>query len=452
MNKSFKQPWLLGASAAVLLTLAGPVAVSAQARGEQSFDIPAQDLAERPARFRPASGKQLAFDESLTRGKRAPQLKGAFTADEGLARLLAGSNLVVQPTASGVYAIRERPLLVSASAAGQAAAPATAVEQSRPEEPAQVEEVIVVGTPGGAGIDKLSASFAVTTVNAQDILKASPKSSAEAPRPLVPGVWVETSGGVAGANVFVRGFSRDGRRRVPDHPAAGLADLSALDPVVPGELVDLPRRRDDLADGSPARRSQPDLLERPAGADDQLHAQGGRRGDQGSGQGHDLRLRPAPRRRPWSAASWPTTSISWSGATRPARPGSATPSSTARRVSSSRSSLTKRLERGKVNFYARFTDDHGAWYLPFAINVPGGSTRGEYTRLGGSLAPADPARVNADGRTRDFDLAHGRGWKGYVAGGSFEHEFGERLDGPGPLQRHQGRRRHLRHWSPTAGR
>jgi iron complex outermembrane recepter protein len=190
MSKSFDQRWLLGASAAVLMALAAPGVTSAQARADQAYDIPAQDLAGALRAFGRASGKQLAFDESLTRGKRAPRLKGEFSADEGLTRLLSGSNLVAQPTASGVYAIRERPLLVSASAAGQVAAPATAVEQSRPEEPAEVDEVIVVGTPGGAGIDKLSASFAVTTVNAQDILKASPKSSAEL-LSLVPGVWVE---------------------------------------------------------------------------------------------------------------------------------------------------------------------------------------------------------------------------------------------------------------------
>ena len=112
MSKSFDQRWLLGASAAVLMALAAPGVVSAQARTEQTYDIPAQDLAGALRAFGRASGKQLAFDENLTRGKRAPKLKGEFSADEGLTRLLSGSNLVAQPTASGVYAIRERPLAV----------------------------------------------------------------------------------------------------------------------------------------------------------------------------------------------------------------------------------------------------------------------------------------------------------------------------------------------------
>jgi iron complex outermembrane receptor protein len=141
------------------------------------------------------------------RGKRAPALSGAYTADAALKRLLSGAGLSAQPTASGVYAIRAKTLLVATSAQSQAA-PATAVEPD-PEAPSQVDELIVVGTPGGKGIDKLAASFAVTTVNADDITKASPKSTAEL-LTLVPGVWVETSGGVAGANVFVRGFPATG--------------------------------------------------------------------------------------------------------------------------------------------------------------------------------------------------------------------------------------------------
>jgi outer membrane receptor for ferrienterochelin and colicin len=72
-----------------------------------------------------------------------------------------------------------------------------------------IEEVIVTGTAGGAELRKFDASFAITTVNDEAIEKFSPKSTADLLK-MVPGVWSESSGGVAGANVFVRGFPGGG--------------------------------------------------------------------------------------------------------------------------------------------------------------------------------------------------------------------------------------------------
>lgn len=423
MSKSFEQRRLLGASAAVLMVLAAPVA--AQARAEQApertFDIPAQDLSGALRAFGRASGKQLAFDENLTRGKRAPKLKGAYSADEGLTRLLAGSNLVAQPTASGVYAIRERPLLVSASAAGQSAAPAAAVEQSRPEEPAQVDEVIVVGTPGGAGIDKLSASFAVTTVSAQDILKASPKSSAEL-LSLVPGVWVETSGGVAGANVFVRGF-----------PATGDAEFLTIQlqgaPIYPPSTLSFLEnssifRVDETISRMEALRGGPNPIfsnGQPGLTTNFMLKEGGEEtkglvkattSDYGLRRIDGVMSGKLADDLYFMAGGYVTRS-----------PGVRDTQFDNEKGQQFTVNLTKRLEHGKVNLYARFTDDHGAWYLPFAINVPG-IDKGEYTQLG-ELSRQQTLQVHANGATRSFDLADGRGWKGYVAGGSFEHEFGD---------------------------
>ena len=71
------------------------------------------------------------------------------------------------------------------------------------------EVVIVTGTPGGRGINKLDASFAVTNLTADDLTKAAPKATSEVMN-LVPGVWVESSGGVSGANIMVRGLPSGG--------------------------------------------------------------------------------------------------------------------------------------------------------------------------------------------------------------------------------------------------
>ena len=72
-----------------------------------------------------------------------------------------------------------------------------------------LEEVIVTGTAGGSEMRKLDASFAITNVDEEDIRKFSPQSTADLLKN-IPGVWAESSSGVSGANVFVRGFPGGG--------------------------------------------------------------------------------------------------------------------------------------------------------------------------------------------------------------------------------------------------
>ena len=68
-----------------------------------------------------------------------------------------------------------------------------------------LEEVIVTGTAGGAAVRKLDASFAISTVSAKEISRIAPLSTADLLK-VIPGVWVESSGGVSGANILLRGF------------------------------------------------------------------------------------------------------------------------------------------------------------------------------------------------------------------------------------------------------
>ena len=72
-----------------------------------------------------------------------------------------------------------------------------------------MDAVVVTGTPGGAGMTKRDASFAITTIEAAAIHQFSPSSTANLLE-LVPGVWAESSGGVAGANIDVRGLPGGG--------------------------------------------------------------------------------------------------------------------------------------------------------------------------------------------------------------------------------------------------
>ena len=101
---------------------------------------------------------------------------------------------------------------VLASAVALAFAGQSAVAQEANNTPSagdDTEIIVVSGTPGGAGIRKIDASFAVTNIDASDIEKLAPKSTADLFK-AIPGVWVESSGGESGANVFVRGFPGGG--------------------------------------------------------------------------------------------------------------------------------------------------------------------------------------------------------------------------------------------------
>src|SRR5260221_407892 len=113
-------------------------------------------------------------------------------------------------TASGLQAFRAWRLGVMAGSclAALGVAPVlSAADEAAATEP--LEEVIVTGTAGGAELRKQDASFTITTVTADQIEAAAPKSSAELLTQL-PGVWVESSGGVSGANINVIGFPEAG--------------------------------------------------------------------------------------------------------------------------------------------------------------------------------------------------------------------------------------------------
>lgn len=81
--------------------------------------------------------------------------------------------------------------------------------QSNSDNSYEFEEIIVTGTAGGQSVSQLDAAFSVTAHTAEEINKFGPKSTADLLK-VIPGVWAESSGGIAGANVFVRGLPISG--------------------------------------------------------------------------------------------------------------------------------------------------------------------------------------------------------------------------------------------------
>ncbi|MES2950988.1 MAG: TonB-dependent receptor [Pseudomonadota bacterium] len=96
----------------------------------------------------------------------------------------------------------------AAPAATDASAPAKATAASRAQaadDKNTLNAVVVTGTARNTGQKKLATSFSVSTASEEQIKEAAPSSTADLLK-IVPGIHVETSGGIGNANIEVRGF------------------------------------------------------------------------------------------------------------------------------------------------------------------------------------------------------------------------------------------------------
>ncbi|QJR81339.1 TonB-dependent receptor [Alteromonas pelagimontana] len=281
------------------------------------------------------------------------------------------------------------------------------------------EVIVVSGTPGGAGIRKIDASFAVTNIDAGDIEKLAPKSTADLFK-AIPGVWVESSGGESGANVFVRGFPGGGDAPFltislegsPIYPASTLSFLEnsqmfridetietveALrggpNPVVsngqPGLTTNFRLKRGGENTEAVAKYTtsdyglnRVDLVLSGALADDLYYMVGGY-----------IKSSPGIRDAGFNSEEGNQFTIN----------------------------ITKEFKNGELNLYTRQTDDHGAWYLPTPLNVDG--IDAEYTQIG-PLNRQATITYGPNDTTESFDFGDGRGWDGSVSGGSLKLDLG----------------------------
>ena len=127
---------LLGASALVSAALIASPAAAQDAR-QFDFDMPAQPLTIALKTFGATADQQLIFSERLVEDRTAPPLKGAYTPDQALAMLLAGSDLVAEKTPGGVVTIRsiaQGPQGGSATGAGAEVEALIVTAQKREED------------------------------------------------------------------------------------------------------------------------------------------------------------------------------------------------------------------------------------------------------------------------------------------------------------------------------
>jgi iron complex outermembrane recepter protein len=290
-------------------------------------------------------------------------------------------------------------------------------------EPAQEPDIIITGRAAGSGINKLEAGYSITTMSADQIKIQAPKSAGDALKS-IPGVWVESSGGVATSNVFVRGIPSTGdapfvTMQFNGIPVYGSSSLSFMDQTA---MV----RLDETVAG----------IEGVNGGPASLYSDGQ------PGLTTNLRLREGHDQTQGSIGASITDYSAWradgylSGKLADDLyymvGGYVSRGDSVRRAGFDTekgqqitANITKKFSRGKLNVFARYTDDHGEWFLPFAADVPGidvgrYNQLNQYTRYATIIKPG----AAGSGATERVDLAKGRGWKGVVTGANLDYDFG----------------------------
>lgn len=120
--------------AAALCFAAAAPAIAQEAR--YTFDIPAQDLDAALKKFGRTTKRQLIYDGRTVRNRRSSDLKGDFSARDGLARLLGDSGLTMQVGQSGVLIIAR-----AAAPSGNADADREAQDDDR-----GIADILVIGS------------------------------------------------------------------------------------------------------------------------------------------------------------------------------------------------------------------------------------------------------------------------------------------------------------------
>jgi outer membrane receptor protein involved in Fe transport len=304
-------------------------------------------------------------------------------------------------------------------AAGARAQAAPAPSASGQDSPTAVSEIVVTGTPAGSGRAKLDAGFSITTISPKDLEELSPKSTGEV-LTQVPGVWVESSGGVGTSNIFVRGIPSTGDApfvtvQVNGVSVFGMSSPSFMDQTALFRVDETISRVEAVnggpgsvfSDGQPGLTTNFALKEGHDKTEGELMATGTDYGQ----------------RRVDGVLSGKLTDDTYYmiGGYVSSGPSVRDAGFDTEQGRQFTANITHNFERGKLDVFARYTDDHGEWYVPFAIGVPG-INLGTYNPLNNYTRYANVPVVG--GGTTNLDLGKGRGWKGVVAGGSLNYDLG----------------------------
>lgn len=295
-----------------------------------------------------------------------------------------------------------------------------AEDSKEKQQESEVEKIIVTGSLSGAPMRKVDASFAITSLSEKDIQKLAPKNTADLYR-AVPGVWAETSGGVANSNVFVRGFPSTGDApyltiQLQGAPIFQPPTLSFLDNTTLFRIDETVSHMEALRGGS-----NPVISNGQPGLTTNFLLKEGSEETEGlvKYSTSDFGLQRVDA---MVSGEISDDLYFMAGGYVKSSPGVRDPGFDAEKGRQFTINITKLLDNGKFNFYLRSTDDYGIWYLPTPL-IDG--VDNEYTQLGPNNRQAVINYGPGGASSQSFDFADGRGWDGFVSGGSLNLELSD---------------------------
>jgi outer membrane receptor protein involved in Fe transport len=314
-------------------------------------------------------------------------------------------------------------LTLANQAAAQQAAD-TAKPASKDGVATEIQQVVVTGSATG-GTRKIDASYSITTASEEQIKQAAPSSTADLLK-LVPGVYAESSGGNAGANIEVRGFPSGG-----DAPFVTIQMMGS--PLYPTPTLSFMEnsslfRIDDTVERVEVLRGGPSTIysnAQPGATVNFLLKKGGDT-PEGSlrvttGTGSMRRIDGYYGGK--IADGWYASVGGFTRTSQGVRDGQF-PADDGSQLTAT---LTRKLDQGELTFYARTTDDKNAFYT--GVPLVSASTSGGkpsafpgFDPLNGTLLSNELRNVSlevAPGQTLQKDLADGRGLHANVFGADF---------------------------------
>ena len=188
--------------------LAAVAAPAAAAPADQAvlFDLPPDTLSRALDRFAGQAGVQILYPQDAAQGRRSPRVRGVMPVRAALERLIAGSPLQIARSDARTITLRVAPPTRRAAMRSPARPSPAPVAPDEVETP---DPIIVTGRASPTAMGPLDASYAITVIDDAERARRAPQSVAELLR-LVPGFWVEATGGEAANNVRARGIPTDG--------------------------------------------------------------------------------------------------------------------------------------------------------------------------------------------------------------------------------------------------
>jgi outer membrane receptor for ferric coprogen and ferric-rhodotorulic acid len=204
------KPWPRVLAVAIALATAGPFgyAYGEPATQQQTlrFDLPAASLGETINAIARQSGQVVSLEPELVRDKRAPAVRGEFTAAQALQQVLVGSGLALRVTESGNFSVQP-------AAEDNAVLELGAVTVTGQGLGAETEGSGSYTTGSASTATKLGLSLretpqSVTVITRQRMDDQGMTNIEDAVRS-TPGIFVNNSGGVARTSFTSRGFDVD---------------------------------------------------------------------------------------------------------------------------------------------------------------------------------------------------------------------------------------------------